>query len=249
MEMKSKTMVCVLCLLASTLASFAQVSVSMSKDIAKIKRDTKNLYAEATMKDSVEAINGAKAILEKMVGEWVHQQFPDESIELCIVKAKEHCQLLQTRRGDFYRAFVYVKKNDIIPVTDKSEVAVFQVEPVSEQPSVSSVAEVTSANLVQPSVVLTEEEKRMADIRLFNDIQPYVNGLKQSGLLKDYGKYATMPTNAPCHLFIYDKEGLVVAVLRSTVDGQVNLNTLQQDNVKKYKNCGAIWFQLKSTNL
>jgi hypothetical protein len=53
------------------------------------------------MKDLNEAYNGARAILEMKVGDWVREQHPSEGIEVCIVKAKEHFLQLETRRGDF----------------------------------------------------------------------------------------------------------------------------------------------------
>ena len=97
-----------------------------TKNINTVKRDTMYIYAEATMKDLSEAYNGARAILEMKVGDWVRKQHPGEGIEVCIVKAKEHFVQLETRRGDFYRAFVYVRKSDIMPVADKSEVDVLR---------------------------------------------------------------------------------------------------------------------------
>ena len=108
----------------------AQTVADVTKNINKVKRDTMYIYAEATMKDLNEAYNGARAILEMKVGDWVREQHPEEGIEVCIVKAKEHFIQLETRRGDFYRAFVYVRKSDIMPVADKSEVTVFEVAPV-----------------------------------------------------------------------------------------------------------------------
>lgn len=227
--------------------SYAQ---NVAQDINKLKRDTMYIYAEATMKDLNEAYNGARAILEMKVGEWVRAQHPAEGIELCIVKAKEHFVQLETRRGDFFRAFVYVKKSDILPVADKSEVTVFEVAPAAKpnqietKPAIiveESPVEVEKA----PELELTSEEKQMKQIRSFYDVEPYVKGLKNNGKLKAYGKYATMPTGEDCHLFVYDKQGNISALLRKSGAMQYNLYTLKEDNVKNYKNCGAIWFQLK----
>ena len=102
---------------------------SVTQDINKVKRDTMYIYAESTTKELSEAYNNARAILEMQVGDWVRKQHPKEEIEVCIVKAKEHFMQLDTRRGELYRAFVYVKKSDIMPVADKSEVTVLEVAP------------------------------------------------------------------------------------------------------------------------
>ena len=222
----------------------------VAKSINKVKRDTMYIYAEATMKDLSEAYNGARAILEMKVGDWVRLQHPNEGIEVCIVKAKEHFVQLETRRGDFYRAFVYVRKSDIMPVADKSEVAVLEVSPAKRSDGVEPapaiiVTEEKPAQADAPVLELTSEEKQMKLVRSFYDVEPYIKGLKSKGKLANYGKYATMPEDDDCHLFVYDKQGNISALLRKTGSAQYNLNTLKEDNVKNYKNCGAIWFQLK----
>lgn len=230
-------------------SSNAQTAAEVNKSINKVKRDTMYIYAESTTKDLSEAYSNARAILEMQVGEWVQKQHPSEGIELCIVKAKEHIMQLDTRRGELYRAFVYVKKSDIMPVADKSEVTVFEVAPMVE----SSQAEVAPAIIVTEEapkqekaiIELTPEEKQMKQVKSFYEVEPYINGLKSKGKLQDYGKYATMPKGKDCHLFIYDKQGNISALIRKSGSVQYNLNTLKEDNVQNYKNCGAIWFQLK----
>jgi hypothetical protein len=158
---------------------------------------------------------------------------------------------LETRRGDYYRAFVYVRKSDIMPVSDKNEVKVLEVAPVAK----SNKIEAKPATIVteEPLLIegtrlvlkLTPDEKQMMQVQSFYDVEPYIKGLKSKNKLVAYGKYATMPTNEDCHLFVYDKQGNISALLRKCGANQYNLNTLKEDNIKNYKNCGAIWFQLK----
>ena len=228
----------------------AQTAADVAKNINKVKRDTMYIYAEATMKDLSEAYHGARAILEIKVDDWVREQHPSEGIEVCIVKAKEHLTQLETRRGDFYRAFVYVRKSDILPVADKSEVTVFEVAPAVQpnqpQPQHAIIVEETPVEVEKaPALELTAEEKQMKQVHSFYEVEPYIKGLKSKDKLNAYGKYATMPSDADCHLFVYDKQGSISALLRKSGNKQYNLNTLKEDNVKNYKNCGAIWFQLK----
>ena len=224
-------------------------TADVAKTINKVKRDTMYIYAEATMNDLNEAYNGARAILEMKVGDWVREQHPSEKIELCIVKAKDHLIQLETRRGDFYRAFVYVRKTDILPIADRSEVTVFDVSPVvrENEPQASQAIIVTEDPPIEvkkgPELELSSEEKQMKQVRSFYDVEPYIKGLKSKGKLNAYGKYATMPDNEDCHMFVYDKQGNISALLRKRGDNQYNLNTLKEDNVKNYKNCGAIWFR------
>ena len=240
-----------LMLIIGWLSASAQTATDVAKDINKVKRDTMYIYAESTTKDLSEAYNNARAILEMKVGDWVRTQHPNEGIEVCIVKAKEHFMQLDTRRGELYRAFVYVKKSDIMPVADKSEVTVFEVGPskqnetIKAAPAIIVTEEAPAKTEVAPTLELTSEEKQMRQVRSFYDVEPYIKGLKGKGKLKNYGKYATMPVDEDCHLFVYDKQGNITALIRKTGRIQYNLNTLKEDNVKNYKNCGAIWFQLK----
>ena len=228
----------------------AQSVADVAKHINRVKRDTMYIYAETTMKDLDEAYNGARALLEVKVGDWVRLQHPNEGIEVCIVKAKEHFVQLETRRGDYYRAFVYVRKSDIMPVADKSEVAVFEVSSgvqskKSETVPADIVSEDASIEEKAPVLELTSEEIQMKQVKNFYDVEPYIKGLKSKGKLASYGKYATMPKGEDCHLFVYDKQGNISALIRKTETAEYNLNTLEEDNIKNYKNCGAIWFQLK----
>lgn len=239
---------CLLFIICHISFSYAQ---SIAQEMNKVKRDTMYIYAEATMKDLNEAYSGARAILEMKVSDWVRSQHPAEEIELCIVKAKEHFVQLETRRGDFYRAFVYVRKSDILPVADKSEVTVFEVAPaikpkqIEAQPAIIVTEEAPVVAEKQQFLELTPDEKQMMQVQSFYDVEPYIKGLKSKNKLVAYGKYATMPTNEDCHLFVYNKQGNISALLRKCGANQYNLNTLKEDNIKNYKNCGAIWFQLK----
>ena len=250
MAMK-RLLIGIILIISGLFVCMAQTAADVSKTINKVKRDTMYIYAEATMKDLNEAYNGARAILEMKVGDWVREQHPSEKIELCIVKAKDHLLQLETRRGDFYRAFVYVRKTDILPIADRSEVTVFDVSPVvrENEPQASQAIIVTEDPPIEvkkgPELELTSEEKQMKQVRSFYEVEPYIKGLKSKGKLSAYGKYATMPDNEDCHMFVYDKQGNISALLRKRGDNQYNLNTLKEDNVKNYKNCGAIWFQLK----
>lgn len=247
--MKKKLSI-LLFMLVGYLSVNAQSVADVTKNINKVKRDTMYIYAESTTKELSEAYNNARALLEVQVGDWVRKQHPSENIEVCIVKAKDHLMQFDTRRGELYRAFVYVKKSDIMPVADKSEVTVFEVAPAKQPDAVKPapaiiVTEEEPVKHETPALELTSEEKQMRLIRSFYDVEPYINGLKSKGKLKNYGKYATMPENEDCHLFVYDKQGNISALIRKSGSAQYNLNTLKEDNVKNYKNCGAIWFQLK----
>lgn len=219
------------CLLASVSGQAQTTEHADSlNDINAIKRDTTFIYAESTMKDAVEAQSGAQAILELKLYDWLRSKHPGENAEVLVNNSKDKWYPLLAKRGGYNRAFVYVSKRDVLPVVEVPEpVEVEEPVPVLE-------------DVLVPE--LTPDEESMAAIVSFDEIEPYIKGLKSEGRLHAYGKYASMPEDDPCYMFVYDKEGSVVAVLRQMQDGQhFNLRTLKEDHVRNYKNCGAIWLQ------
>lgn len=214
--------------------SFAQGSDTddSAGNINAIKRDPKYIYAEYTMRDPVEAQSGARAVLEQKVTDWIRSNYPEENLESCMEKVRDNWVDLYSKRGNYSRVLVYVKKGAIIPEAEQPEE---EPEPVVEDVE----------DVLEP-VLLTQDEGNMVAIVFFVDIEPYVKDLKNEGRVRAYGKYASLPKDEPCYLFVYDREGSVVAVLRQSEDGQYfNLRTMTDDNVRNYKNCGAIWLQLK----
>ena len=242
-----RTILTLLIIIVGTMSVNAQTTADKAQSINNIKRDTMYIYAEATCNNIDTANYNARALLEMKVGEWVRNQHPNEGIEVCIVKAKEHFLQLETRRGSLYRAFVYVRKNDILPVSDKSEVAVFEVQTDSES-SLTTSEDVISedAPIEKPAtIVLSTEEKRMLAIKNLTELNAYVKGLRDAQRLNGYGKYSTMPKDKDCHIFVCDEHGAVIASFRHQSDNTcINLSTLEIDKVENYHN-GAIWFQIK----
>ena len=222
------------CILASVISQAQGLAhVDSLNDINAIKRDTSFIYAESTMRDALEAQSGAKAILELKLYDWLRSSHPDENAEVLVTNSKDKWFSLLTKRGRYNRVFVYVSKRDILPVVE-TPAPVEADEPVQPVPVLDEV--------LVPE--LTPDEESMAAIFNFNDIEPYIRGLKNEGRLHAYGKYASLPEDDPCYMFVYDKEGRIVAVLRQLEGGKhYNLRTLKEDNVRNYKNCGAIWLQ------
>lgn len=249
-----------LLLLAASAQAVCQVAdTTLVKRIGAVKRDTTCLYAEATLKTAAESSQGARAILEVAVGDWVRAQHPNETIDLCIAKAREHTTEIQTRRGNYYRTFVYVKKGDILPIPRESGMMVFHLDstaaaPPAAAPSTRSQApqntivmplSASSSSSTSTATTLTTDEQHMAAITSFHRIEPYVKDLRDANRLESYGKYATLPATGRCYIFVYDEEGRVRAVLRRDDDRQLNLQTLKADDVHSYTHCGAIWIRLK----
>ena len=195
-------------------------TVDMNNRINEIKRDTTLIYAEVTMEKLKEAEINANTIFDMKVSEWVKQQYDMDLTDSELREIRLHRKEMQAMRYYLYRVFVYICKDSI------------KVE--HPEPEVK-----------EEKFMLNEEELEMVSLESFYMIEPYIKLLKNKGKLVAYGKFKNMPTDDSCYLFIYSKEGDIVAVLKNMVDKTMNLKTLEEDLINNYKNCGAIWFQLK----
>ncbi|MDO4160246.1 MAG: hypothetical protein Q4D41_07310 [Prevotellaceae bacterium] len=102
--------------------SSAQNNVEdQKKEINKIKKNSSYIYSEATLANKQEAIDLAKDLLYQNINEWVAKQkkFADAS-KVVTVNTNYSVEEMTLPRGNMHRAFMYVKKTDIIPVTNVS---------------------------------------------------------------------------------------------------------------------------------
>lgn len=208
---------------------------NFTDSINAVKRDTSYIYAESTMRDAVEAQSGARALLELKMTEWLRRCYPRLDVDRLVAKAAETCHSMVTQRGSYTRVFVYVRKNDLVPASQFNP----NLTPSASNPTTPSLQ-------IPNSLLLTPIEQQMLNCQDFSSIEPFVKGLRTQKRLKAYGKFASLPEDVPCYIFVYNRESEIVAYLRQTADGKhFNLRSLKEDNVRKYINCGAIWFQLK----
>lgn len=259
----NKTVILFLSLLSSIMAS-AQSASSALEQINKIKIDTSYISAEATMQTWDEAYSGAKAILEATIQDWARINKIEDKDGSFMVKSNKNILEIKTNRGKYVRAFLYVRKSDIIPVDKKQEVLVIkQGDGASYKPLKESEAQkfdekemkkgnIKSQVVVLPGdkknksslVILRDEEKTFAAVTHFDAIKSVVDQLKQEDKLIDYGKYKDLPPEGICYLFVYDKNGVVEAVLKRD-STMLNLRSQQEDEIENYKGCGAIWLRMK----
>jgi len=235
MAMKKSVLLCAcLTLSVSGFAQDAEASDSPG-NINDIKRDTTVVYAEATMKDVIEAQSSACAILEMKIYEWLRNNNRGLSTDSLVNASKDKWFTLVSKRGSYNRAFVYVSKQHILPAPEVAET-------VAPEPAADEFVPVMEG-VMMPE--LTADEKQMTTITSFYQIEPFIKALQAEGRLRAYGKYSTLPEDGSSHLFIYNKIGEVVAALRRDAEGTHNLKTREADHIDSYHDCGAIWFQTK----
>ena len=168
---------------------------------------------------------------------------------------------LQSMRGSRYRAFIYVKKSEIVPYLAGEEVmnvptdAHSQITPfdpvkaaaeqaAAEQARLDSIKAAEEAARLE-AAKLTDMERDMLAVTAGADIGAFVKELSNNNAIQAYGKFKDMPENTDCLLFVYNRDKEIVAYLRKTGNTYFNLQTKQTDSITNYKGCGAIWFQPK----
>lgn len=241
---------------------FAQTNATQSINEIKRQGDI-YLYAESTSQTWEEAMDNAKYLLGVEIETWV-KTLDSKPADGYIAEAQNHILSLKSMRGDRFRAFVYVKKTDIMPIANASQLVVV---PVSEkhQTTISEVCpsrsteevpvtenQNTTINEVTPTLPQnattykpSKLEEEIMSVTDAGNIGTFIKRLKSEGRLGEYGKYKDMPANIDCYLFIYNRELAIPAYLHKVGGKFINIKSGEQDHVSNYSGCGAWWFQIK----
>lgn len=125
-----RRVILLLCLFATFNISYAQ---NEQQKINEIKSNTDYLYATGISSASgEEASDNAKDLLALEIEQWLKENNTDD-IAGYVAKSKETASQISTRRGNLYRVFVYVKKQDVLPYYKEEEVMVIDfVEPQTQ---------------------------------------------------------------------------------------------------------------------
>lgn len=131
-------------------------------EINKIKRSRDYLTVTGTsMVSAEEASKNARMLIDVEIEQWL-QENAEGDIAGYIAKSKENLAVIETKRGSLFRAFIYVKKKDILPYYQDETVMAELPEPlVPETPvNVDTIkAEETVIPPVEENVVKVESEE------------------------------------------------------------------------------------------
>lgn len=222
--------------------------VNAVQEINKIKRSSEYIFAESTTQDWSEALENAKTLLVSQIELWVKSELKDNESAGYVAKAGNHIFEIKATRGQLYRAFVYVKKSDLMPYSESDQVLVVPVNKEAEM-TVSLVEQKENNEeeviVAKPKYEPSEFEKTMLNVSSANSINSYIKELQSSNKIGAFGKYAEMPKDGDCYLFVYNPQGEIPAYLYRKDSKYINLKTGEEDEIKNYKGCGAFWFQLR----
>lgn len=219
---------------------FAQGNATQSINEIKKQGDV-YLYAESTSQTWEEALDNAKYLLGVEIETWV-KNLETPPADGYIAEAQNHIYNLKSMRGDRFRAFVYVRKTDVVPYVNASQLVVVPISRDQE----TTISEVTSSRKpAAPEYQPSEFEEEMMSITDANNIGTFIKRLKSEGKVVRYGQYKELPSDIDCYLFIYNREMAIPAYLYKQGNTYTNIKTGKQDQVSNYTGCGAWWFQLK----
>lgn len=237
----------VFCFLWSLLIAFpcvAQTSNAEAKaQINKIKKSSSYLYGEATLASTEDAIKLANEILREEIDAWIQEKKKlRESNNVVIKNINEVSQQMTLPRGNMHRAFVYVKKSDIIP---SDNVTVVTTENALNNSRTEDSTPNTNKASSKSGLTSTQETTLEAILKLtdFNQLKDCLTSLKREGKIKEYGKYSSLTQPANYYLIVYNRQGIIEAVLTPGKDTRTNLKTKGADSIGNYKGRGAIGFK------
>lgn len=269
MNIRKGVFFCVSMMIGGLIASAQNINQAML-EIKNIKSQPDvYIYAEATSQTMEEALDNAKYMLGLNIETWVKQNDAND-VTGCIAKAQNHIFKIQSMRGDRYRVFVYVKKDDLMAYTSKDQLVVVPMNNIdtphvnlvsiqdNEQLSSSFMDEehhdFPDANISKQDTTTLENDvqkssesaiiKDMFSVEETSQIQGFIKQYEALNLIQQFGRYKNLPQDHNCYLFVYSKDYRIVAYLYKRDNEYINLQTHSIDNILNYRGCGAIWFVL-----
>lgn len=226
------------CIGMVVMACFLSLSFSFAQDkqmeINKIKKDRNYLTATGSSTVSEEdALKKAREQIDALIVQWLTEN-AKEDISGYVAKSKESLTVIDTKRGNLFRSFVYVKKQEILPyykgdvmISDLPQEQPTEAETTALAPRLEDtperkettdhepkVEDVSTTNPVvgdtkeMPKVVagirISKEEEAMLKIFSVSALGNYLKQLYQKGRLADFNEDSAWPQEGTVYLFVAD---------------------------------------------
>lgn len=234
-----------ICLLTFSMNMSAQKEL---KEISEIKRSLCFLYSTGTSTTSAEeaSANGME-LLSLEIEQWLKDNVEGDFTGY-VAKSKNHVEEIKTQRGKLHRAFVYVKKSDILPYNKEESVMMVSTEKGYTMPvDTIAIVELPSESIEMSSAYKpSASEKDMLSVRNLSEINQYLLEGKKEGKILSYGKYMNpAEVTDRTYLYVFNRSS-VLAVLLKNGETFHNVSTGQVDDIVNYGHCGVIWFKLNA---
>ena len=196
------------------MAGFFSLSFAFAQDkqteINKIKKDLNYLTATGSSTVSEEdALAKAREQIDALIAQWLAENASGD-ISGYVAKSKESISVIDTQRGNLFRSFVYVKKQEILPYY-KGDVMISDLP--QEQPAVSeTVAAPAPVYKPKPEAPVqsvggishSDEERTMLEIPSVSALGNYLKQLHRQGKLADFNEATAWPQGGIVYLFVAD---------------------------------------------
>lgn len=224
-------------------------------EINKIKRSRNYLTVTGTsMFSAEEASENARMLIDVEIEQWL-QENAEGDIAGYVAKSKENLAVIETKRGSLFRAFIYVKKKDILPYYENETVMAELPNPiVTDTPimvDTMKVEEVIVPPIEENIVEMKKatEEESILKVYSVSSVSKYLGKLKQADKLAEYGKEIAWPDNGVVYFFFADYNNVVRGYIKMTDGTAFNLANGEEvelaDYLTKYETGTYIWFTLK----
>ncbi len=229
-----KTLTFILAILIG-MAGFSQSVEEQKKKITSIKKDSNYIYAEVTTTSQQQAIDLATDLLYHNINEWTakNKKFAGAA-KVITVNTNYDVEKITMPRANMFRAFMYVKKSDIIPA-DNAQVNDNQnAAAAGNSPKPATLAPVAK-------VELSEVAKELLKIENTGQLSKTLKELKNSGKISEYNNLKGLKNKDLTEyiMVVFNKDGIVEAIL-SEGKNRINLKTGSLDQMSNYKGRGAI---------
>lgn len=206
--------------------TWGQTDTGIKVKINSIKKSTEYVYAEVTQYDEKEAYDMARDILYQRINEYLAKERKKRGTSTRFDSNKKYDIVdLAVSRGDMFRVFLYVKKEDLFSSENEYAPKLLGREPV--------------ANDVEREVI-----DELLVLNNFAVMKRRLAELKNEGKILSYKKYSELDNPEQYYLIVFDKQGKILAVL--TKGGKrKNLRTRSYDAISNYKGCGAVGVKIK----
>lgn len=267
----TRIIIAIIALLVYGQVLYAQSEV---RDMNIIKYNPNYIYSTGTsIVSTEEASQNAKDLLNAEIEDWLKKNSESDFAGF-IAKSQERLGFIKTKRGNLYRVFAYVNKADILPYYKDESIITEAFDDKLEEANVVS-AEMTTKNSIEnitsgqasstemnaeiiealpqsviPSVkeakyIPNDKEKELLNIKTFIELNEYINEGRENENIVQVGKYSTLPDGGVVYIFIHNRKGEIPACMKNENGRILNLSTGKEDQISKYKGCGAIWIRFK----
>lgn len=236
-------------------------SAEIKKQINKIKKSQSYLSAEATLPSEEEALKTANELLVSEINDWVKTKRNSDKIQQIVLQDISSCtDKMNMKRGANFRAFVYVKKSDIVLIKGEGQIVLSDNEKGNDLQALSEISEpmriekekpVLKEGEVEAAVVeriegnRTENSlKKILGAKTMEDMKSIFAGLKADDAIR-YGSYPSSEISGNYYLLFYTRAGEIKTIVVVEEDKLSDVNTKQTVKLSDYSGYGAYWFELK----